>query len=381
MKEFEKGTILYVGNFELPDKGAAANRVVSNGKIFNQLDYRTAFLGVSKELTTSGVHLLDGSRHMYEEAYPRGNRQWLEHMISTENIETLVKQLGDVKMVVLYNVPYTLLASAKKTFGKQDIQIVYDCTEWTGVTEGSLPKRIVKKLDEHFIRNHIHKKADGLIVISSLMEQGYADCENLMKLPPLIDMDDPIWHQTMEKDDVFTFCFAGILDGNKESLDAIVEAYGRLESAKVRLNIIGVTEDAFCEFYDNGAEMIKECKNEINFMGRFSHEETIKHAANCDCYIFIRQSDVRNNAGFPTKFAESFTCGVPIITTDISDVAGYMDTDRGWVLEHVSTEEVEAAMRRALELGPVREKPDLDHTFHYGNYVEAVDSWLQKLLK
>lgn len=381
MKGFEKGTILYVGNFELPDKGAAANRVVSNGKIFNQLGYRTAFLGVNKELTTSGIHLLDANRHMYEEAYPRGNKQWLEHMISVENIETIVKQLGDVKMIVLYNVPYTLLVNAKKTFGKRGIQIVYDCTEWTGVTEGSLPKRIVKKLDEHFIRAHIHKTADGLIVISSLMEQGYAGCENLIKLPPLIDIADPIWHQTMEKDDVFTFCFAGILDGNKESLDAIVEAYGRLESAKVRLNIIGVTEDAFCDFYDNGAEIIKQCKNEINFMGRFSHEETIKHAANCDCYIFIRQSDVRNNAGFPTKFSESFTCGVPIITTDISDVAGYMDADRGWVLEHVSTEAVEAAMRKALERGPVREKPVLNTTFHYGNYVKVVDSWLQKFLK
>jgi predicted lactoylglutathione lyase len=58
-----------------------------------------------------------------------------------------------------------------------------------------------------------------------------------------------------------------------------------------------------------------------------------------------------------------------------------MDADRGWVLNNISTEEVEAAMRKALERGPVREKPELDQTFHYGNYVKAVDRWLQKLLK
>ena len=29
-----KGTIIYYGGFTLPDKSAAANRVVSNGKIF-----------------------------------------------------------------------------------------------------------------------------------------------------------------------------------------------------------------------------------------------------------------------------------------------------------------------------------------------------------
>ena len=31
------GTVLYVGNFELPDRNAAANRVISNGKILPAL--------------------------------------------------------------------------------------------------------------------------------------------------------------------------------------------------------------------------------------------------------------------------------------------------------------------------------------------------------
>ena len=44
-----KGVILYVGNFELPDHGASANRVVSNAKLFNQLGYQTALLGVTRD--------------------------------------------------------------------------------------------------------------------------------------------------------------------------------------------------------------------------------------------------------------------------------------------------------------------------------------------
>ena len=43
----KKGTILYVGNFELPDKGASANRVVNNGKLFKSLGYEVAFFGVN----------------------------------------------------------------------------------------------------------------------------------------------------------------------------------------------------------------------------------------------------------------------------------------------------------------------------------------------
>ena len=40
-----KGTIIYYGGFSLPDKNASANRVVSNGKIFNKLGFNTVFLG------------------------------------------------------------------------------------------------------------------------------------------------------------------------------------------------------------------------------------------------------------------------------------------------------------------------------------------------
>ena len=43
-----KGTIVYYGNFELPDKGASAHRVVNNGKIFQELGYRAVFLGTNQ---------------------------------------------------------------------------------------------------------------------------------------------------------------------------------------------------------------------------------------------------------------------------------------------------------------------------------------------
>ena len=66
-----KGTILYVGNFELPDKGAAANRVVSNGKLFRKLGYGTAYLGIRKDADFAGVQLLDAEQNMYEEKYPQ----------------------------------------------------------------------------------------------------------------------------------------------------------------------------------------------------------------------------------------------------------------------------------------------------------------------
>lgn len=53
-----KGTILYAGNFMLPDKGASANRVVSNAKLFNRSGYQTVLLGVTKDSACTEISVL-----------------------------------------------------------------------------------------------------------------------------------------------------------------------------------------------------------------------------------------------------------------------------------------------------------------------------------
>lgn len=374
-----KGTILYVGNFELPDKGASANRVVSNGKLFTKLGYRVAYLGVKKQADFAGVQTLDVDQNMYEEAYPQGMRKWFLHMYSVKNIQTMIEKQGDVCMVILYNVPFLLLKRVKYALKNTGIKVVYDCTEWTGVTDGFFVKRMVKKLDEYFVRTKIADVADGVIVISSMMEQAYAKSKHLLVLPPLVDIQDAIWNQTLEKQgEEFEFCFAGMLDGNKESLDAIVEAFGNLGRRDILLRIIGVTEQEFCAFYPNGEQLLKVCPDRIQFMGRLSHKDTIQYVLHCDCYIFIRQSDTRNNAGFPTKFSESYSCNVPIIATDISDIKGYMKKiERGSVLPTVSVAEIEKAMIKEIEYGKEKREKKLDETFHYESYIEECNSWFE----
>lgn len=374
-----KGTILYVGNFELPDRGAAANRVVSNGKIFQKLGYKVAYLGIRKHADFTGVELLDAERNMYEEPYPQGIREWFLHMWSVKNIQAVMEKQGDVCMVILYNVPFVLLKRVKHALKGTNIKVVYDCTEWADVTDGSFAKRIAKKCDEYFIRTKIADVADGLIVISKRMREAYAKAKHLLLLPPLVDISDSIWHQKMEKkDDLFEFCFAGILDGNKESLDTIVEAFGNIEREDIRLRIIGITEEEFCEFYSNGPLLLDRCRGKVVFMGTRSHAETISYVLSCDCYIFIRQSDTRNNAGFPTKFAESFTCNVPIIATDISDIKTYLgQSDRRTLLENISVEAVEYAMREEIERGKANRSNSLNETFHYETYEEVCKSWLE----
>lgn len=369
------GTIIYYGGFTLPDKSASANRVVSNGKIFDKLGYKTVFIGASDD-SFDGLRAVNGYENMFEHAHPKSTKQWLNHMLSVEHIESVVKNYDDVKKIILYNVPMFTLLKAKKVFSKRNIEVCYDCTEWTKDTDGSLPKRIFKAFDEIFISNFAHKVADGIIAISSMMEKKYKSSKNLLILPPLVDINDGIWHQIPESHEgIFEFCFAGIPDGKKESLDKVVEAFCNINKKNTYLRIIGITENEFKKIYPD-SYIPKNVRNKITFMGKLSHEETVKYILGCDCYIFIRRSDKRNNAGFPTKFAESYTCGVPIITTDVSDVGEYIRKNgKGSLLKDMTTEDISDAMLYQIE-NKIQSK-SLDKTFHYESFIRSAKDWLK----
>jgi glycosyltransferase involved in cell wall biosynthesis len=95
-----------------------------------------------------------------------------------------------------------------------------------------------------------------------------------------------------------------------------------------------VTEDAYLNLYPEDTDLLKEytVRNRIIFHGRLHHEEALKILQGSDYCIFYRENTRLNRAGFPTKFVESISCGVPVITTRTSDLAQYIN-NRGFLLE------------------------------------------------
>ena len=370
-----RGTIIYVGEFALPDKSAAANRVVSNGKLFNSLGYRTVFLGASAE-SFDGIRKLSGQNDMYEQAHPETAVQWIYHTLSTKEIITLVEKYNDVKMVILYNLPVVTLLLVKRALKKRNIEVAYDCTEWTSTTSGSAVKRIFKYIDEIAVRRLAHRIADKMIVISSMMESNYRKAKKLLRLPPLVDTEDEIWHQIPEEHSgAFEFCFAGVPDGKKESLDKVVEAFCGIDDKNISLRIIGVTADEFKALYPE-IKLNPVAERKIIFMGALSHKQTIKQLLGSDCCVFFRESDRRNNAGFPTKFAEAYTCNIPIITTDVSDIGEYMRKEYcGQLLEAAQLQTIKTAMLAEIK-GACRRKAGINTAFDYRAYQKSCEEWL-----
>ena len=370
----ERGTVIYMGNIELPDKNAAAHRVLNNAKLLRELGLRTVFLGVSR-----GGRYFDGTVKrdygvgfdVYEQCYPSSARQWAAQIFDTRSLQTLVGRYPDTAAVILYNTQYATLLAVKRALAGQGICILYDCTEGNAYTEGSALKKAVKRADSRLIETCLPRRSDGLIVVSDRMRARYAKKQPLL-LPPLVDTADPIWHQTPETREKFTFCYAGD-PSNKDRLDLMLRAFSGLPADAAELRIIGVGREEYAAF---GGADAPACEN-VRFLGRLSHEETVLEILSCGCFLFLREPSRRNTAGFPTKFAEALTCGVPVITTAVSDVPLYADGDC-IILPDAAAESVTDAMRAVLrrEAGP----RCLKQTFDYRRYTAACGAWLERIL-
>lgn len=373
----EKGTIIYVGAFEMPDKNAAAHRVSSIGRVFGLLGFHTVFLGrASENEHFSGVRKSSFSDDVYEISAPGSTGEWIKYMFDTSSVEDVCGRYNDVRMIIMYDMPYFSFIAAESAFSKRGIKVVYDCAEWADSTEGSFLKRYYKKFDDMLVRKRLSKKADGIICISNMMKNGYKDNSHLLKLPPMVDVNNKIWHQEkISHGDKFEFCFAGTIGSSKDCIDKIVRAFSSLENEKAALRIVGMNKDEFCAVYTELASSADDSR--IAFMGRCSHSDTIKYVLSCDCSVFIREPSRKNNAGFPTKFVEAYTCAIPIITTDTSDIKEYMnDSSRGIVLSSTSDEQIKAAMEYILESEAINNIPAPDKMFHYENYTGITENWL-----
>lgn len=363
--------VLYCGLFELPDKNAAAHRVTGVAKALALCAVKTTFLSASHGVTEPKKG--DGEFSTYFEPYPSDKKSWLKYMSSTENIEKVLDEEKDIDALILYNPTYSLAKAAKKTAKKRNIAFFCDITEWNADTSGSAVKRLIKKADWLIGKRNIPRLCDGMIVISTLMQSYYGKFGfPVLLLPPMNDVDDEKWHgDGLTDDGGLRLCFAGTGGGSKDSLDSLINAVGRVE--EYTLSVIGTNENELKKMYPN----LNVPKNVV-LHGRVDHKTALRYVIGADYYVFIRENSLRNNAGFPTKFTEAYTCGVPIITTESSDIVKYLkEENAGVVLPSTSVDDIEKCLKNLLA-HPMRHSP-IRRTFDYREYQSRCEEWLKLL--
>ena len=302
------GTIVYIGGFEMPDKNAAAHRVLNNAKIFRELGYHVVFCGVDHDLTDNAkdVSKIDSFDNI-PAAYPRTTVEWVKQQIDFSHLKKTLELYDNVKYVIAYNMHAMPLFRLLRYARKRNIRVVADVTEWYENAFSIKPQKLVRWLDTNIVMRYLTKKVNGIIAISSYLKNYYEKyVKEIVVVPPLVDLTESIWQTACGKKlDCLEFVYSGVPGSNneKDKIGLIVDCFGKMPVEKrFMFTIIGITESQFLTEYPELANVLEKLKGKIEFRGRVPHVDSVAALKRADYTIIIRDRNRKNMAGFPTKF-------------------------------------------------------------------------------
>ncbi|MEY8686519.1 glycosyltransferase family 4 protein [Bacteroides sp. AN502(2024)] len=320
-------SILYLGGFELPDKNAAAQRVMANAKLLQEMDFEVSFIGISKDIKNAPKEVNGFESNPIP--YAQGTKQWMHQIFTFVETSAILERRLDY--VVLYNFPAVASLRILKACHKKGIKVVHDLTEWEA-TKGWSPRTIIRNWDINLRMRYCMKKMDGVIAISRYLYEYYKPYTNVILVPPTVDLTAEKWNRirVLEAGKKIRLVYAGNAGfGVKDRLDIIAKTV--VKHPNMQMDVIGMTE----EDYTTGYGPLPERCNNIIFHGRVPHMEAVKAVQDADFQFLIRDSNLKNNAGFPTKFVESMACCTPIIGTLTSNIGDYLkDGVNGFIVDN-----------------------------------------------
>lgn len=361
--------ILYIGGFEMPDKNAAAQRVLSIAKALRESGYDTLFYGITQSGDNGEV---DGFQY---DAYPHpnGTIAWFKYALGSEIIGYIRKVSPDY--VFLYNYPAIAQERVIRFCRKRGIKTVGDITEWYR------SKNLSKRIDT-FLRMRIsNKHLDGVITISRYLADVYSG-QTLTLLPPMVDKSEIKWNIKPEKrqDEKTHLVYIGT-GSIKDRLDKVVKGITLSSVEKFHLDVIGITEQQYVKIYQ---QELTNSTIDVSFHGRLPHQEALKYLMGADFQIFFRDNIRVNNAGFPTKFVESMSAGVPVITNRISNIDDYIRSgDNSFMIEHPEEREICEVLKHVStltreEIETIKSKC-LKDEFDYRRFVKQLEMFIKSL--
>ncbi len=362
--------ILYIGGFEMPDKNAAAQRVLSIAKALRLLGYDIQFYGITNSDDTEGM--VDGFRY---EAYPHpvGTVAWFKYALGISVIDYIKQKSPD--FVFLYNYPAIAQERVISYCKRHGIKTVGDITEW--YRSSSIPKQI----DTWYRMHHSNRILDGIIAISRFLANYYQGMK-LIQLPPLVDKQEEKWQiQPMQYlDDKIHLVYIGT-GSVKDRLDKIINGIQQVGVERFHLDVIGINVEQYNKIYQKSLDL---SSLDVDFHGRLPHQEALKYLKSADFQIFFRDYIRVNNAGFPTIYVESMSAGIPVITNRISNIDDYVkDGVNSFMIEHPTDEEILEVLKRVSMLDKAEIKVIKDNClkeeFDFRNYCDIIGSFMNGL--
>ena len=360
---------LYIGGFELPDKNAAAHRVLSNAKVIRDFGGQVVFAGVDKEqawnkpiLDTKGVHQ---GFTTFSVPYPTNKKEWINYLTDIGSYIDIIEADTSINTIIFYNFPAVAMKKLLIYCHQKGIKCVADVTEWYSASGKGFAFFVIKGIDT-WLRMHVyHKQMDGLIVISKYLADYYSKQNNVIRIPPLIDLKEAKWNDLQEKKNngKINLVYAGS-PAIKDRIDVLIQAL-KLVKRPYHLDVVGITTEQYLTRGQEDEDFVMHNTN-INFHGRLSHKDALNYVSSADYSCFFREDDRMTKAGFSTKFVEAITCGTPVLTNRTSNIDEFcMQGENAVLLNGITTKEIADAID-IIQIGMKTRKTQFDYRSYIG---------------
>jgi len=392
-----KGTIIYIGAFELPDKNAAAHRVIANGKALRELGYKVVFIGATKSESDNIIaqkEIFFGF-DCYKRKKAKSNQEWLKFLTDIQPYKEIINKYKDVFAIIGYNLPALVLLNLKKFARKNSYHIYADSTEWYEIKKqgNSLFKYLIRYSDVYLRMRIVNLKLDGVIAISECLFK-YYNSKNIktIQIPPLVDTSDEKWKNEFQYlNRKVQILYAGTPfslykePSYKDRIDLIIEALYEVKKNGISFEmlIFGIEREQVEINFPKLKSALLFLEDSLIFYGKCAHLEVIKTLKSVDFSLYLRYNSKSIKAGFPTKFVESISCGIPVLTNNNSNVRDFLaEGINGYWIDISTKEKIYTSLKRALSISSekvleMKKACYNSKTFDYRNYIENFKDFIE----
>ncbi|MBJ7574390.1 glycosyltransferase [Luteimonas sp. MC1828] len=376
--------VAYVGPFPYPEGAAASRRVlgVAESLSLAGLDVVIASgAGESSQDEGRVVAQQDGIVycHLNErvaENWPRALRRLRYAWMGGRTVDWLASQPTRPKAVILYSGYSPYLQRLLPWCKGNNVRLIFDAVEWYEPARpwGYLTSPYQWNIE--WAMRRLVPQVDGVIAISRYLADYYHDLGlQVAVVPPTtstIALHD--WQPSRQ----LRLCYAGN-PGTKDDLGAVLRAVANLvvQGASIHLTVAG--PDAAQVMSMLGGPSGQQLPW-LSTPGMLNHDDVQKVVGGADFSVFTRRKGRLSQAGFPTKFVESFASGTPVIANLTSDMHLHLREGlTGFVCERPDSVGIASALSRALGLDEAAMRSMREAcisqawgAFHPAGYVDAL---------
>jgi len=376
--------IYYIAELDFEKPNASTARIINNIKALQaNPDFNVQIIGYgnSTKLEIEGIKIIN---------LPKGKNnitKLFHYLFRPVHVIRYINQLTiNPDVIIYYGSSSRYLIPLLQLRKRLSYLLISDIAEWYDYSSLPMGRFGMVAIDVHFAMTKFIPKADGIIVISSFLENYYKARNNkVLKIPVTVDTNYPMTENKNVHFDsnYLNLIYAGT-PGKKDIIIPIMEAVNKLnkEGYKVKFHLLGCNSS----IVKNKDVLLSE---NIIFYGKLPQDVVSYYLMEADFSVLLRPNNRKSNAGFPTKFVESLNAGLPVIANLTSDLGLYLkDGYNGFVLEDYQITTLIEKIKYILSLPKsilyiMREnaKNSAKEHFDYRNYSYTLSNFIISLIE